>query len=181
MIDVQKGACNLDNDKDFDREAEQKNENIQIQNMGGGSPFFRRLQDEQLRNVPPFTPLPETLPDGSPQLSGRGEPRTAPPNFTPELPAGVERFGPEGGRQFGGMGPGRPGQGRYDREEFNRRRRELRRCLRRFTYIWLFNGEDFWFFPINVDDVFVIGFRWRRNRWVFDRIFIRRIIFFRCF
>ncbi len=147
-----------------------------MQNMGGGPPSFRRPQGEPQRNVPPFTPSPETPSDGTPQMFRRDEPRTAPPNFIPEAP-GVERFGPDGRSQFGG----RPGQDRFEREDFNRRRRELRGCLRRFTFVWLFNGESFWFYPVDVDNVFVRGFRWRRNRWVFDRIFIRRIIFFRCF
>ena len=186
MTDAQKGACSLENDNNSDRAYEQKNDKVEIQNMGGGPPFIRRPQDEPLRNVPPFMPSPEMPQGGPPQFTGRDEPRTPPPNFTPELPAaermfGPEGQGPEGRRQFGGMFPGRPGQGRNEREEFNRRRRELRRCIRRFTYIWLFSGEGFWFYPIDIDNVFVRGFRWRRNRWVFERIFIRRIIFFRCF
>jgi hypothetical protein len=57
----------------------------------------------------------------------------------------------------------------------------MRRCLFRFTYFWLFNGNDFWFYPTFVDGQFVHGFRWRRNRWEFDRINLRRIFFFRCF
>jgi hypothetical protein len=57
----------------------------------------------------------------------------------------------------------------------------MRRCLFRFTYIWLFNGNDFWFYPTFVDGQFVQGFRWRRNRWEFDRINLRRIFYFRCF
>ncbi len=180
-----KGAKSLDNDHDIDKEYDQKDESVQMQNMGGG-PFFRRPQDEPVRNVPPFMPSQNFPSEGPPQFLGRDAPRTAPPNFIPELPAGEGRFGPvgqgpEGRSQFGGMLPGRPGQGGMGRDDFNRRRRELRGCIGRFTYIWLFNGDGFWFFPVNVDDIFVTGFRWRRNRWVFDRIFIRRISFFRCF
>ncbi len=174
----------MENDKNFDRTDDQEKDIVKIQNMGGGSPFFRRPQEEPIRNVPPFMPPREMPPEGPPQFSERDEPRTPPPNFIPELPAAERRFGPEEqgpeGRR-GGMFPGRPGQGRPDRDEFNRRRRGLRGCIRRFTFIWLFTGESFWFYPIDVDDVFVRGFRWRRNRWVFERIFIRRIIFFRCF
>ncbi len=159
-----------------------------MQNMGGPPPFRRPPEGGPIRNVPPMTPPSGMGPEGPQQFSGRDMPRTAPPNFIPEMPAGERMFAPEGQgpeerNQFGGMRrfPGRPGQDRFERDEFNRRRRGLRGCVGRFTYIWLFNGDEFWFFPIDVNDMFVTGFRWRRNRWVFDRIFIRRIIFFRCF
>lgn len=169
----------LENDKSLDRAYDQKKNYVQMQNMGGGT--FRRPSSGPMRNVPPFTPSPEMPSEGTPQMFRRDEPRTAPPNFIPEPPRG-ERFGqngqgPEGRSQFGVS----PGQGRFEREDFNRKRRELRGCIRRFTFVWLFSGESFWFYPVDVDNVFVRGFRWRRNRWVFDRIFIRRIIFFRCF
>jgi hypothetical protein len=57
----------------------------------------------------------------------------------------------------------------------------MRGCLNRFTFIWLVNGNSFWFYPTFVDRQFVTGFRWRRNRWEFDRINLRRILFHRCF
>ena len=99
------------------------------------------------------------------------QPRTAPPNFIPEGPSmdGRQRQGgpSEFGQQYRGGGQVRP--------------RELRRCLNRFTYIWLDNGNNFWFFPTRIGNQFVQGFRWRRNRWEFDRINLRRIFFFRCF
>ena len=56
MTDAQKGACSLENDNNSDRAYEQKNDKVEIQNMGGGPPFIRRPQDEPLRNVPPFMP-----------------------------------------------------------------------------------------------------------------------------
>jgi hypothetical protein len=91
-------------------------------------------------------------------------PRTAPPSFIPEGPSMDQRafMGPDGQRMFV-----RPG--------------DFRRCMFRFTFIWLVNGNSFWFFPTFAGRQFVEGFRWRRNRWEFDRINIRRIFFFRCF
>ena len=99
------------------------------------------------------------------------QPRTPPPNFIPEGPDMNQRGfgGPEQfGAQYGGI---------------DRRRRpgQFRGCLFRFTYIWLNNGNNFWFFPTFVSGQFIQGWRWRRNRWEFDRINIRRILFFRCF
>lgn len=141
-----------------DRENTNKYDNIQKQQMGPGG----------------FTPPPSGMP---PQFRMEDQPRSAPPNFTPEAPR-MDRRQMEGPEARGGafMGPGGPGGGM----EMGRRR-DMRSCLRRFTYIWLFNGNEFWFFPTFVDRQFVMGFRWRRDRWVFDRINLRRIFFFRCF
>lgn len=144
----------------------------------GGSttpPPFRRPGNVEM----PRTAPPEMTP-GRPQQSPgmEGQPRSAPPDFIPEGPGapGGQRPGQERTGFGTNRGPGRPGG-----EERGVSPRELRRCLNRFTYIWLFNGENFWFFPTFVDDRFVIGFRWRRNRWEFDRINIRRIFFSRCY
>jgi hypothetical protein len=122
---------------------------------------------------------------GPSPMRGREEPpRSAPPNFVPEQPGrgqgperglGQERRGPMFGR------PGIPFVPEPTGGDFQGRMRGIRACVNRFTYIWLFNGSNFWFYPTFVDGRFVRGFRWRRNRWEFDRIAINRIIFFRCF
>lgn len=115
----------------------------------------------------PMTPPPGFTPQGP---GMEGQPRTAPPNFIPEAP-GMDRRSmgaPFGiGTQFGAG--------------TRVRQRDIRRCINRFTYIWLINGNNFWFYPTFLDRQFVYGFRWRRNRWEYDRININRIIFFRCF
>ncbi|BCN29736.1 hypothetical protein [Anaeromicropila herbilytica] len=105
-----------------------------------------------------------------------GQPSSPPPNFTPEMPGmpGMNReqtfMAPEErGVQF--RGGGRP----IYQTGFNRR------CLNRFTYIWLINGNAFWFYPINIGRQNVEGFRWRNDRWVYDRIQLRRILFSTCF
>ena len=111
---------------------------------------------------------PGQMPPG-PRMEG--QPTSPPPNFTPELPR-MEA------QPLGGPG----GQGRDQRGvEFFRRPENIRRCMNQFTFIWLFNGNNFWFVPINIRGPFVEGFRWRRNRWEFDRINMNRILFFRCF
>lgn len=193
MIYCEKGECSLENDKLPNDIVKQ-----QQMNPGGAPPFNRRPQREERQGRPegpgrpepgrPMGPPPQMAPEGPPPMRGREEqPRTAPPNFIPQ-PPGMEQ-GP--GR---GMGPERrgPGFGRPGRpfepepmpqtgEEFRGRIRGIRGCVNRFTYIWLFNGENFWFYPTFVDNRFVRGFRWRRDRWVFDRIYINRIFFFRCY
>ncbi len=147
--------------------------------------------------------------NGQPQMQQmNGQPRSAPPNFIPEAPnrsqtgmpeeAGRSNFGGPGRPGPGGQGPGRPGPGGQGPgrpgpwgpgpgrpgpggDELQRLQRGMRGCLFRFTYIWLVNGDEFWFYPTSVGRDFVQGFRWRRNRWEFDRISLRRIFFFRCF
>ncbi|HJV17925.1 MAG TPA: hypothetical protein VJ546_11225 [Bacillales bacterium] len=57
----------------------------------------------------------------------------------------------------------------------------IRRCLFRFTYVWLNNGRSFWLYPTFVGRNSVAGFRWRRNRWEYYGTDLRRIRSFRCF
>jgi hypothetical protein len=127
-------------------------------------------------NNPQFNPGRMPSPGPSPRMEG--QPLTAPPNFTPEMPRMERQPGME-------RRTGMPGMER--RTEMGRRgeelvsSRDIRRCMNRFTFIWLFNGNSFWFFPTFVTRNTVEGFRWRRDRWVFDRISLRRIFTFRCF
>jgi len=101
------------------------------------------------------------------------QPPSAPPGFTPQLPreeqqllSGPSDFrGPYGGRII----------------DFRRRPRDFRRCLNRFTYIWLVNGSNFWFYPVVIGRNTIEGFRWRRNRWDYERLNINRILFHLCF
>lgn len=57
----------------------------------------------------------------------------------------------------------------------------IRRCLFRNTYIWLNNGEQFWFFPVFVGRNSVAGFRWFGFFWGYFGIDLRRISSFTCF
>jgi hypothetical protein len=54
-------------------------------------------------------------------------------------------------------------------------------CLFRNTFIWLYNGEGFWFYPIFVGPRSVAGFRWNGWSWTIFGIDTRRIISFTCF
>ena len=99
----------------------------------------------------------------------RGAPSMPPPNFTPEMPrSGAQPFSEDGNLTETFRGGGDPF-------------RDLRRCLNRFTFIWLTNGNSYWFYPVFVRRHQVEGFRWRNGRWFYDRINLRRILFFRCF
>ncbi|MGG1677405.1 collagen-like protein [Neobacillus sp. NRS-1170] len=57
----------------------------------------------------------------------------------------------------------------------------IRLCLFRNTFIWLYNGEGFWFYPIFVGPRSVAGFRWNGRSWMIFGIDTRRIASFTCF
>ncbi len=103
---------------------------------------------------PPVTPPgpPVTPPRPIPPTGGQPQPpRSAPPTFSPRIPS--SQTGPRG----------------------------LRNCLFRNTFIWLNNGNSFWFFPTFVGRQAVLGFRWRGFAWTFERINLNRIWAFQCF
>ncbi|WP_099156647.1 hypothetical protein [Virgibacillus ndiopensis] len=56
----------------------------------------------------------------------------------------------------------------------------IRRCLFRFTYIWL-RRDAFWFYPVFVGRNSIAGFRWTGFRWVFFGINLNRIEAFQCY
>lgn len=139
---------------------------------------------QQFNQGPPFGP-PGQRPPGQRPSNQRpsnqrpsnqrpsGQPPSAPPNFTPQLPR-------EEGQQLLSEQRGISGPGGLI-FDFRRRQRDFRGCMNRFTYIWLFNGNNFWFYPVFIGRNAVEGFRWRRNRWEYERILINRILFHICF
>ncbi|WP_132008511.1 hypothetical protein [Mesobacillus foraminis] len=56
----------------------------------------------------------------------------------------------------------------------------IRRCLFRYTYVWLRGFQQFWFFPIFVGRNSVAGWRWTGFRWVYFGISLRQIQSFTC-
>ena len=145
--------------------------------------LYRDHNSKKIQNIDYSSPVrnqqfgPGRSPGQQPPLGVGRQPLGAPPSFTPELPSSERqqfqeplRFGPD---QRGGRFPGQ--------SDRRRRPRDLRNCINRFTYIWLVNGNNFWFYPIFIAGQQVIGFRWRRGVWVYDRISINRIFFHQCF
>ncbi|MFG3614034.1 collagen-like protein [Rummeliibacillus sp. G93] len=57
----------------------------------------------------------------------------------------------------------------------------IRMCLFRNTYVWLNNGDAFWYYPVFVGSRSVSGFRWTGWTWVIFGIDTRRISSFTCF
>lgn len=56
----------------------------------------------------------------------------------------------------------------------------IRGCLFRFTYVWLRNRQQFWFYPTFVGRRSVSGYRWNGFRWLYFGIDLREIQSFTC-
>ncbi len=99
---------------------------------------------------------PPYYPGGQPGGQGQqGPPQGPPPSYTPQKPqVGLYAVDPGG----------------------------IRRCLYRYTYIWLQNGRSFWFYPVYVGRTSIAGYRWRRNqyRWVYTGLDLNNIDYFEC-
>lgn len=101
--------------------------------------------------VPGGPGFPGGFPGGAP--GGVQAPTSPPPQFVPQMQTATFAVDPGG----------------------------IRRCLFRNTYIWLNNGEQFWFFPVFVGRTSVAGFRWFGFFWGYFGIDLNRIGSFACF
>ena len=108
---------------------------------------------------PPFVqPGPPFTPPGPPPVTPPGQPgppTAPPPAFTPAPQAEIGLFAVDPGA--------------------------IRGCLYRYTYVWLTNRQQFWFFPIFVGRRSIAGYRWTGFSWVYFGIDLRRISSFQCF
>jgi hypothetical protein len=115
--------------------------------------YYHAIPDERQFGSfqPPFGP-PPFGPPGQGQGQDVGAPTSPPPSFVPQQQA--EAFA---------VDPG-----------------SIRRCLFRFTYVWLRGFNQFWFYPTFVGRNSVSGFRWTGFNWVFFGISLRQIQSFTC-
>jgi hypothetical protein len=97
---------------------------------------------------------PPFAPPGQGQGSETGAPTVPPPSFVPAQSQQAGTFA---------VDPG-----------------SMRGCLFRFTYVWLRDFQQFWFYPTFIGRNSVSGFRWTGNRWVFFGISLRQIQSFTC-
>ncbi|WP_246066894.1 collagen-like protein [Paenibacillus koleovorans] len=110
----------------------------------------------------PMPGFPGTPGTPMPGAGGTGQaPTSPPPGFIPPKPFSLQSAGPGGAVAF--VDPG-----------------AISRCLFRFTYIWLANGQQFWFFPIFVGPTSIAGFRWTGWTWAYFGIDLRLIDAFTC-
>ncbi|MET3194919.1 hypothetical protein ABID96_001887 [Bacillus sp. OAE603] len=56
----------------------------------------------------------------------------------------------------------------------------LQNCLYRFTYLWLRNGDNFWFYLTTIAESRVYGYRFFGGRWNHYSVSLRDITFYHC-
>lgn len=101
---------------------------------------------------PPFDMPPFGMPPFTPDVSPiDGPPTSPPPSFTPEL------------------SPYRVDPG------------SIRQCRRKYTYIWLENGDSFWFYPTFVGRTSIAGYRWIGFWWIYYGTDLDNIRSFICY
>nr|WP_232016582.1 transporter [Paenibacillus baekrokdamisoli] len=103
---------------------------------------------------PPPRPPGPSGPSGPSGPQGSQGPTAPPPSFTPQMPA-ASAFAVDPGAIAG--------------------------CLFRNTYIWLRNGQQFWFYPVFVGRTSVAGFRWNGRFWMYQGMDLNQITTFTCF
>ncbi|PLT29782.1 hypothetical protein CUU66_11275 [Peribacillus deserti] len=128
--------------------------------------------------IPGFPPQGGTM--GPPQ----GPPFGQPPFGSPGQGQGGPPFGPPGQGQQAGP-PSAPPPSyipaqTQQAQAFAVDPGSIRRCLFRYTYVWLRNREQFWFYPIFLGRTSISGYRWTGFRWVYFGISLRQIESFTC-
>lgn len=102
---------------------------------------------------PPLVP-PGRRPDGgSDGRPGQSSPPGRPPSFTPERSPALLQVDPGA----------------------------IRRCIYKFTYLWLKDGQEFWTYLTFVGPTSVAGYRWLRFRWVYFGTDLKNIETFICY
>lgn len=127
---------------------------------------------------PPFGGPGSPPPMGPPPFGGPGSPPMGPPPFGGP---GSPPMGPptSGGAQQMPMGPPpnfTPAMARWQNGS-----QGIRNCMYQNTFIWLRNGNSFWFFPTFVSKNIIIGFRWRQFGWTYSTINRNNILSYQCF
>ena len=109
-----------------------------------------QVQPHPMPVVPPVQARPPLRP-GHEHHSGSA-PRFAPPSYTPRHVPGLRAI--DAG--------------------------SVSRCLYSFTYLWLNNRQQFWFFPTFVGRRSMAGYRWMHNNWVYMGFDLRMVDSFFC-
>nr|WP_249366748.1 hypothetical protein [Neobacillus rhizophilus] len=122
---------------------------------------------------PPFAP-PGQGPGAGPPTAPPGQGPGAGPPMGP--PGQVPQVGPPASPPPSFV----PTQTQQQVEAFAVDPGGIRRCLFRYTYIWLRGFEQFWFYPIFVGRNSVAGYRWTGFRWMYFGINLRQIQSFTC-
>jgi hypothetical protein len=116
--------------------------------------------DNRPPNRPPSRPddnrpdnYPDNYPNNEPQRPSGGMPTSPPPNAIPTR-SKTSLYAVDSG--------------------------SIRGCLYHYTYMWLRNNTNFWFYPVYVGRNSVSGYRWTRRRWVYMGVDLKQIDLFQC-
>jgi hypothetical protein len=161
----------------------------QIEILQRQQPNQERRQPENQVDQPSGPPgrRPSNVPVGPPPNAPVGPPPNVPMGPPPNVPGGQpsresQQRAPEA--EFYPRDRDRDNDRDRDRDrdrdnEYNPR--QFRRCLNRYMYVWLRNGNSFWFYPIYIAGDTLIGYRWREFGWVYFTLNIRRISYYQCY
>lgn len=129
--------------------------------------------------TPPMGPPPVGQMPGRPPS---GVPSMRPPTVG-QTPIGPPSGPPPMGPPTGQMPMGAPPSFSPQIQTWRQGSSGINSCLFRYTYIWEYSGNEFWFYPIAVGRDQIIGYRWsrRRNRWNFRTISRSNIRSYQCF
>lgn len=103
-------------------------------------------------------------------------PFTPPPQQPPFVSPGMPPFSPGPGGPPLAPPPSKvPEQAPYRVDPGS-----IRRCKRKYTYIWLKNGDSFWFYPTYIGRKSISGYRWIGFWWVYYGTDLNKIESFIC-
>lgn len=142
--------------------------------------YYASLDGRIFGGFPPMGP-PQGMPgfpSMGPQQGVPGSPPMGPPQGVPGFPPSGQ--GAEAGAPTSPPPSFVPTQTQQQAEAFAVDPGSIRRCLFRFTYVWLRGFEQFWFYPTFIGRTSVSGYRWTGFRWVFFGISLRQIQSFTC-
>jgi len=57
----------------------------------------------------------------------------------------------------------------------------IKRCKYKYVYVWLTNGQEFWFYPTYVGRKSISGYRWIGFMWIYYGTDLDNISSFVCF
>ncbi|MDG5787063.1 hypothetical protein QA612_06125 [Evansella sp. AB-P1] len=139
--------------------------------LGGGAGLFGfpfglggAFGTPGLPTMPPPTGMPGQPPWGAPTAPPFGPPGQGPIGGPPTAPPPASIPTPSSNVGVMAVDPG-----------------AIRRCMYRYTYVWLINRQQFWFYPVYVGRRSIAGYRWNGFSWVYFGIDLRQISSFQCY
>lgn len=125
-----------------------------VQTMPGHIPRHERHHAPPRPTPQPHRPQPPRHPNEPHRFDhySGSAPRFAPPAYVPQQAPGLRAVDPGA----------------------------ISRCLYSNTYVWLNNGQGFWFFPTFIGRRSIAGYRWMHNAWMYKGFDLNMVQAFFC-